>query len=80
MMDKESGIHVNNEEVDYSDYGSVTNSTTIFEKKKKGSFNHNCLMEDEGMLREVKDRKSGISKRNNEKKIIVVFLLEISLF
>jgi hypothetical protein len=24
--------------VNYSDYGSVANSTTIFEKKKKGSF------------------------------------------
>jgi hypothetical protein len=39
MMDKENGIFVNNEEVDYSHYGSVINSTTIFEKKKKkGSF------------------------------------------
>ncbi|KAK2360620.1 hypothetical protein P8452_64591 [Trifolium repens] len=37
MMDKESGIFVTNEEVDYSDYGSAANSTTIFEKKK-GSF------------------------------------------
>ncbi|KAK2360618.1 hypothetical protein QL285_085870 [Trifolium repens] len=37
-MDKESGISINNEEVDYSDYGSITNSTTIFEKNKKGSF------------------------------------------
>jgi hypothetical protein len=38
MMDKESGISINNE-VNYSDYGSVTNSNTFFEKKKKkGSF------------------------------------------
>jgi hypothetical protein len=39
MMDKESGISVNNEEVNYLDYGSVTNYTTIFEKKT-GSFDH----------------------------------------
>jgi hypothetical protein len=38
MMDKESGISINNEEVDYSDYDSITNSTTIFEKNKKASF------------------------------------------
>ncbi|KAK2360514.1 hypothetical protein QL285_085776 [Trifolium repens] len=39
-MDKESGISINNK-VNYSDYGSVTNSNTFFEKKKKkkkGSF------------------------------------------
>ncbi|CAJ2672839.1 unnamed protein product [Trifolium pratense] len=32
VMDKQSGISVYNDEVDHSDYGSYTNSTT-FEKK-----------------------------------------------
>jgi hypothetical protein len=79
MMDKESGISVNNEEVDYLDYGSVTNSTTIFEKKK-GSFDHKCLIKGEEMLREVKDQKSEISKRNTTIFFFSLFLLEIPLF